>query len=165
MNKKGFTLVELILVIVIIGIISAITIPNIMESLDESKKEGAKNVEKLLKENLELYNTDNEVDLWCLDPGCTNTEENPKNINITDLLDKNPDINMGECLLNPSTSGDTGLSIKRISEGKYIYEVRIICSKVFKKEPTTWTNGETNTFDITKKSTVTGVYYETGVQE
>ena len=39
MNKKGFTLVEILLVVVILGIISAITIPNIMESLSESKVE------------------------------------------------------------------------------------------------------------------------------
>ena len=64
MNKKGFTLVELILVIVIIGIIAAITIPNIMESLNESKKEGGQSVENLLIENLKLYNIDNGNEAW-----------------------------------------------------------------------------------------------------
>ncbi len=64
MNKKGFTLVELMLVIVIIGIISVITIPNIMEALDDSRTEGGSTMEKTLKKQLELYNTDKEEDMW-----------------------------------------------------------------------------------------------------
>ncbi len=38
MNKKGFTLVELLAVIVLIAILSGIAVPNIMSSINNSKK-------------------------------------------------------------------------------------------------------------------------------
>lgn len=94
MNRKGFTLVELMLVIVIIGIISVITIPNIMEALDDSRNESGISMEKELKKDLELYNTDMEEDLW--------DETKPyecQEISFADLKQINPDINLGECLL------------------------------------------------------------------
>ena len=39
MNKKGFTLVELIAVVVIIGIIAVIATPNIVNMIDNGKKD------------------------------------------------------------------------------------------------------------------------------
>ena len=65
MKNKGFTLVELILVVVIMGIISAIVIPSIMKGLSDSEKQGGKSVEELLINNLKLYNDDNKFDIWC----------------------------------------------------------------------------------------------------
>ena len=38
-NKKGFTLVELLAVIVILGVIMTIAVPNIISTLDKNKKE------------------------------------------------------------------------------------------------------------------------------
>ena len=37
MNKKGFTLIELIAVIVMIGLIMVIVVPNILDIVSESK--------------------------------------------------------------------------------------------------------------------------------
>lgn len=158
MNKKGFTLVELILVIVIIGIVAAITIPNIMESLNESKQEGGESVENLLIENLKLYNLDNEDDLWCLeDTQGTNCNPNDESIiiNITDLLELNPDIKLGECLLKDKDS----LSITRNGDdGSYTYKANIICSKDFEKViRTDPTSNIADSAQLNNKN----IYYET----
>ena len=157
MNKKGFTLVELILVIVIIGIVAAITIPNIMESLNESKQEGGESVENLLIENLKLYNLDNEDDLWCLED-TQGTNCNPNNvpiiINITDLLELNPDIKLGECLLKDEDS----LSITRNGDGSYTYKANIICSKNF--EDVIRTDPTSNIADSAQLNNK-NIYYET----
>ena len=154
MNKKGFTLVELILVVVIIGIISAITIPNIMEALDESKAEGGESIEKMLEQNLELYNTDSENDIWCLSYSgisCNDYNIGIKNISIGDLYNKNPDIDMGQCLLQPGDS----LTITRAVDGTYTYTAKIICSKnfdSFNDDDKIATEAEANTTDFFYKT-------------
>lgn len=133
MNKKGFTLVELLLVIVIIGIIGAITIPNIMESLSASKAEGGESVEKLLEKNLELYNMDHEEDLWCdsTDIECISAESTDKNVKIEELYNMNPDIDMGECLLT-TTNNSLKITIKREgNKTSYTYSAKIVCNKEF----------------------------------
>lgn len=67
MNKKGFTLIELILVITLMAIISVLVIPNIMDSLNSSKDEKYKSMVKLVQKNMKYYNEKNEVDLWSAD--------------------------------------------------------------------------------------------------
>ena len=133
MNKNGFTLVELILVVVIIGIISAITIPSIMNGLSESKATGGESVEKLLETNLELYNTDHKEDLWCLEDSNCESEEQNKNcitVSLNDLYSMNPDIDFGDCVLRDGNS----LVIRRdIDTNSYTYHANIVCSKGFKE--------------------------------
>ncbi len=129
MKNKGFTLVELILVIVIMGIISAIVIPSIMKGLSDSEKQGGESVEKLLINNLKLYNDDNKFDIWCSEnndrTGCNNSKLIVK---IENLYAFNPDINMGECLLQDENS----LSITNTDNG-FTYTAEIICSKNYEK--------------------------------
>lgn len=132
MNKKGFTLVELLLVLVIIGIIGAVTIPNIIESLDESKAKGGESVEQLLEKNLELYNIDNEEDLWDVE-NCVPQINRPE---IEELYNMNPDIDMGQCLLQDGNS----LIIERFCDVQnnnkisYKYSAEIVCNKDFDSE-------------------------------
>lgn len=127
MKNKGFTLVELILVIVIMGIISAIVIPSIMKGLSDSEKQGGKSVEDLLINNLKLYNDDNKFDIWCSEnndsEGCIGNNV-PVTVKIEELYAFNPDINMGECLLQDANS----LSITKIDDG-FKYTAKILCSK------------------------------------
>ena len=157
MNKNGFTLVELILVVVIIGIISAITIPSIMDALSESKTTGGETVEKLLETNLELYNTDNKEDLWCLeDSNCSNTElaKSCISVSINTLYSMNPDIDFGDCVLKDNNS----LVIKRLDNGNFTYSANIVCSKDFK-------NDSSHIFNSAKYSNGYNLYYETNDQE
>lgn len=139
MKNKGFTLVELILVVVILGIISAIVIPGIMKSLSESRSDSGESIEKILKENLELYNIDHKSDIWCSENSSDGVEEdNPSNcknsgesvvVDIKNLYSMNPDIDLGECLLQDSNS----LVIKRDSSGDtFTYSAKIVCGKDLK---------------------------------
>ena len=158
MNKNGFTLVELILVVVIIGIISVITIPSIMDALSESKTTGGETVEKILETNLELYNTDNKEDLWCLeDSNCTGPELTKSciSVSINTLYSMNPDIDFGDCVLKDASS----LMIKRTpNTEKFTYYANIMCSKDFK-------NDSSHIFNSAKYSNGYNLYYETNDQE
>lgn len=132
MNKKGFTLVELILVVVILGIISVIVFPGIMKSLNQSKVNSAKAIEKVLRENLELYNIDHKDDIWCNDDGiennCLNTGDT-ETVTIQELYNTNPDIDMGKCLLQNNDS----LQITKKENGTFSYTVEIVCGNNLKE--------------------------------
>lgn len=58
LNNKGFTLVELLAVLVILIAIMSIAIPTISSSLDRSKNKQNKAKQKLLESAAELYVTD-----------------------------------------------------------------------------------------------------------
>lgn len=133
MNKKGFTLVELILVVVILGIISVIVFPGIMKSLNQSKVNSAKSIEKVLRENLELYNIDHKDDIWCNDDSteksnCLRKNEQ-KTVTINELYNTNPDIDMGKCLLQ----GNNSLQITKEQNGTFSYTVKIVCGNNLKE--------------------------------
>lgn len=117
MNKKGFTLIELISVIIILTVIAAMIMPNIIKYLDKNRREASESIEKLLINNLELYNTDKEKDLWNEDTECIT-------VNIEDLMNYNQDINLGDCLL----SNDEALTIFKDNDG-YKYYANITCGK------------------------------------
>lgn len=172
-NKKGFTLVEVLLVIVIIGIIGVITIPNIMEALNSSRKESGKAIEDLLKDNLEMYNEDNMLSGYKYNTvnGITiNSRENDLFNSFTNSIDScyiyvsyedlkriNPDINMGECLFNPLPDNalDNDLMIERnvkltnknIYVVSYKYYADIICGKGLKS------NDNINSSDVYYRTT------------
>ena len=158
MNKKGFTLVELIIVIVIIGIIVVLAVPAVLDTIEENRTESAKAVEKLLIQNLEIYNndrmyggyenferinssgqeiqiSDRKSDLWEIEK-LINIGSYCKHVDYEELVKLNNDIEMGECLL---TSADKSLTIERVvtqdssNAKKYIvsykYYADIVCGK------------------------------------
>ena len=182
MNKKGFTLVEVIIVIVIIGIIVVLAIPNILDEIEQNRIDSAKAVEKLLKHNLEMYDSDKsfggfqyfdvvdstgkevklydrESDFWKI------TDEielgsSCKYIDYKELITLNDDIKMGECLL---TTSDKSLAIERVvqadssSSNKYIatykYYVNIVCGKHLSSDNRYTLNGGYNESDVYYKTT------------
>jgi prepilin-type N-terminal cleavage/methylation domain-containing protein len=58
-NKRGFTLIELMIVIAIISILAAILIPNFMHARNESQTAGCEMNEKMLATAEEEYSVDN----------------------------------------------------------------------------------------------------------
>ena len=76
-NKKGFTIIELIMVIVIISILSLVLVPNIITFNNKNKIKSCESLEKNIISAAKIYVTNNKYDLGF---GCSETT---KTITIT----------------------------------------------------------------------------------
>ena len=63
-NKKAFTLVELLAVIVIMGLLMAIAIPSITSSLERSKEKQNESKYKMLESFAEIYVADHKNSIY-----------------------------------------------------------------------------------------------------
>ena len=95
MNKKGFSLIEVLIVLVLLGIIIGIVLPNTNKLLNYSKIKEAEALEKVLVDHLKIYNEENEQDIWC--PISSNDEsacvtEGDKYISYEDFKKINPPV-------------------------------------------------------------------------
>jgi len=59
MKKRGFTLIEVLVVVAILGILAAIVVPRIMDRPDEAKRVAAKADVNAIVQALKLYRLDN----------------------------------------------------------------------------------------------------------
>ena len=59
MNQRGFTLIEVLVVIIILGLIASLVVPRITGRLDEAKVEATKIQMRAIKDTLEQYKLDN----------------------------------------------------------------------------------------------------------
>ena len=102
LNRKGFTLVEVLAVIVILGIIIAIMIPNVNKLINSFKDDNYKNLKRTITVAARSYISDNRYDIEIEGLPCqTNSEtkfiikidnlklENKSKIPIETLIDKN----------------------------------------------------------------------------
>lgn len=79
-NKKGFTLIETLMVIALIGIISLILVPNVIFLINKNKTESCENLKKNIISATKIYVNENKYDLNFT---CDNTIEIP----ISTLID------------------------------------------------------------------------------
>ena len=56
MHKKGFTLIEVLLVVIIVGVLAAIVIPRILYTKKQAQQEACKANISAINSQLELYN-------------------------------------------------------------------------------------------------------------
>lgn len=59
MKRNGFTLIELMVVLVILGVLAALIVPKVMDRPDEARRQAAKQDIATLGQALKLYRLDN----------------------------------------------------------------------------------------------------------
>ncbi len=74
-NKKGISLVEIIVCLIIIGIAAAIIVPNIVNSIEQTKAQAAKNNLLAISAAQQKYFEDNNS-AYCVLAGCGDTTAN-----------------------------------------------------------------------------------------
>ena len=89
-NKKGFTLIEILAVVAILGILSLIAVPNVLKYLNESRKRAMITQENTILDAANLYITDycsstKLHDGMCPDSYENNEESSEKYICLSDL--------------------------------------------------------------------------------
>lgn len=54
-SKKGFTLIELVIVLILLGILAAVAVPKFMNLQDEAKKSGVKGAVSSVRSAINIY--------------------------------------------------------------------------------------------------------------
>ena len=73
LNYKGFTLVELLAVIAIMGMLAVIMVPTISGVIEENKTNNSENLKNSIKSSARAYISDNRYEITLDDSSCDNT--------------------------------------------------------------------------------------------
>ena len=130
MSAKGFTLIELMIVVAILGIIVALAMPNLIESRKAANEASAVSALRTISSAQELYNTryssygtSNQLDIAnMIDSvlaGAT-TSNSPKN-GYYFLIDVSGSGAAWSCIARPSSWGTTGERNFKIDQTGVIY--------------------------------------------
>jgi general secretion pathway protein G len=107
----GFTLIELMVVLVIIGVLAALIVPNVLDRADDARSTAARTDVNNLMQALKLYKLDNQrypTSAQGLQALLTKPAEGPVPINWKHYLDKLPNDPWGRAYqyLNPGVHSE-----------------------------------------------------------
>lgn len=111
MNRKGFTLIEVIVVIVIIVLLSLILIPNVMLFVSKNNKDMCYKLKNNIESAAKMYVNENKYELGF------NCEGNPIEIGLSTLIDTGK---ISSPVINPVTN-------KPVSNDDVKVEVKYDC--------------------------------------
>lgn len=138
LNYKGFTLVELLAVIAIMGMLAVIMVPTISGVIEENKTNNSENLTNSIKSSARAYISDNRYEIKLDDSSCDNNNTNIRYItsigtgkNLQEITNSNISVlilvskgylksNSGE-IIDPKTN-------KSIDKNKSYIKVTYDCS-------------------------------------
>ena len=107
MNNKGFTLLEVIMVVAILGIITLILVPNVITLIEKNREKEYENLKNNIILASKIYVSDNMYDL----PIDCSKGDNTITIEIT-LDDLVKSGNLSEAIIDPRTQKEVLLNNK-----------------------------------------------------
>ena len=131
LNYKGFTLVELLAVIAIMGMLAVIMVPTISGVIEENKTNNSENLKNSIKSSARAYISDNRYEIKLDDSSCANDIRNitfigndyidESKITVELLVNKGYLKSNSGNIINPETN-------KPINKGESNIEVKYNCS-------------------------------------
>lgn len=109
MNRKGFTLIETIMVIAILALLMLILVPNVISLINKNNIKSCQNLEDSIKNAAKVYVANNKYQLGF---SCDTEKGTEKEIKIQDLIDSGDLKLTDNKLVNPVSRKDIPLSSK-----------------------------------------------------
>lgn len=112
MGKKGFTLIELIVVVIVIGILATLAIPQYLKATEKAKGAKAKNALGLIAQAEKLYRADSDIYVTCNDG-----EFGPTFIDYVELNELDTDSDWEYSVTEDNANNGFSASAKRTCNG------------------------------------------------
>ena len=122
MNKKGFTLVELLAVLVLISLLMGLAIPGINRISNNMKKKSYNQKIKLIESAAELWGQDNKANITI---SCDKTDEKSVNLKNKTKCDKYYEIVVSDLISSDYIKADDGTNIKNPVSNKSMNNCKI----------------------------------------
>lgn len=127
-NKKGFTMVELLAVITIIGILSSVAVAGVTQYLNKAKKQDFAVLEKNMKTALDNYFIEHSGDVPAIGGSKQITAQTLMNAGYLDKFD-DPDKNGTNCNLASSYAKVTRAGASSDFNMTLNYKICVVCSR------------------------------------